>query len=351
MAPKPRYLRRTLTFAAALGLAATVALTGCRGDPPLPPDPEMPTPPTACDEVPLTLARIEADSTLDKPGWVQVCTACPVAEADVSIGDGAGAPLPTQTMWSPLRECIVGLPTDPLPARPSAPVSVDLVSADGRVAEYDFDLPLPAGRGQNPVEFGPSTWHLPLPDDAFRLLGGLDVLPAPPRGVLIALGPADAQNQRTVTIAPVQGDGPAQDRCTVTSSWEIPASLLSRQVATAVSTGDVLPGRVVAERGAFQARLTESGDALLDVTLMALVSLPLSESAYGMPPDAACAFLADDLGFDPCVPCGSPTDGLAGLPACIPLLIEGARAERVDSPLLSIDSVPPDCRQPTPLGG
>ncbi len=337
------------TLASVVWLIALLA-GGCRPDPSLPPDPEDPTPALGCDQIPLTLTRVEADSELDRPSWLQVCSACPIAEGTIAVEDGAGATVRTEVVWSPGRECIVALPFEPLPARPAVPVRASVVDPEGRTGAYDFDLPLPTGRGADPVDLGTATWHLPLPSEAWRLLDGADVLPDAPRGLLLSLGVADGDAARVVSVGVARGDSQLQDTCQATTSFSTPATLLSRQVATPLVFGDELPGGIVLERGALQARLTDDGSALLDVTLLALVSLPDSEGAIGMTPAEYCAARTGELGVDPCVPCGPPSDGLAGLPACVPLLIEGARAERVDRPLLALDplSIRPDCRQAPP---
>lgn len=345
--PERSEARRTFWFRLLpLGLAALPGALGCRPEPSQPPDPDEPTPALACDEIPVTLARVEPDSSLDTPSWVEVCTSCPVAEATVVVEDGTGRGLHVEAAWTPLRECVVGLPTEPLPARPSTPASVQLVDPLGRVAVWDFDMPLAEGRGADPVDLDGATWLLPLPDDAYRLLGGPELLPGAPGALLLSLGIADAEARRPLTLASARGDG-LQDTCEATATLSTPATLLSRQVALPLVSGDELPGGLVAERGALQARLTEDGSALLDVTLLAVVSLPLSEGVLGLPPDEACAAWEASFGFDPCIPCGPPSEGVAGLPACFPLLIEGARAERVPDSLLAIDaeSIAPDCRQ------
>ncbi|MCO4772976.1 MAG: hypothetical protein KDA24_23285 [Deltaproteobacteria bacterium] len=295
----------------------------------------------------MTLSRVEADSALVEPPWIQVCSPCPVAEARVEVEDGAGTLLDVEAMWSPLRECVLGLASDPLPARPSVPATVALLDPVGRVASWDFDLALPEGRGSDPVDLNGATWHLPLPEEAFRLLGGADVLPGLDGGLLLSLGSADIEGKRPLTVAGSRGTSPVQDTCAATGQWSAPATLLSRQVGARLFPGDLLPGGLVAERGALQARLSEEGDALLDVSLLALVSLSLSEEALGGAPDVICATATAELGFDPCVPCGPPSDGVSGLPACIPILMEGARAERLEAPLVSVDpdSISPDCRQ------
>lgn len=351
MPAKPRAAGRLQPWRILVAVIGLLGSSGCRLDPPLPPDPEAPTPATACDDVPLTLVRVEADSTLEFPSWVEVCTACPLAEGSIQVGDGSGTLLSSETVWSPARECVVGMASDPLPPRPSAPVLVQMTEPGGRQGDYSFDLALASGRGSNPIVFGSSTWHVPLPEDAHRLLGGSGLLPGAPDGVLISLSDADVDGRRAVTLGASRGASPVQDTCLPTQSWATPASLLSRQIATPLVSGDALPGGLFASRGAFQARLTEDADALLDVTLLALLSLSSSEDLLGLSPAEACASLTEELGFDPCVPCGPPSDGVSGLPACVPLLIEVARAERVDDALLLIDAdaIPADCRQtPTP---
>ena len=351
MPAKPRAAGRLQTWRILLGVVGLLGVLGCRPAPPLPPDPEAPTPATACDDVPLTLVRVDADSTLDSPPWVEICTACPIADGSIQVGDGSEGFLETESMWSPARECLIGMASEPLPARPSTSVEVRITEPSGRQGDYGFDLPLSGGRGADPVVFGSSTWHVPLNEDAYRLLGGSGLLPGAPDGMLMSLGDADSDGRRVITFGASRGASAVQDTCVPTQSWATPATLLSRQVAAPLVSGDVLPGGLLAARGAFQARLTEEADALLDVSFLALLSLSLSEDLLDLNPAQACAYLAENLGFDPCVPCGPPSEGVSGLPACVPLVIEVARAERVDDVMLPIDaeSIPPDCRQnPTP---
>ncbi len=149
-----------------------------------------------------------------------------------------------------------------------------------------------------------------------------------------------------MTLGAARGSSEVQDTCEPTVDLGL-ATLLSRQVSVPLSSGDELFGGLIVDRGALQARLAEDGSALFDVTLLAVVSLTLSEAAFGAAPDVVCSSLTAELGFSPCVPCGDPALGVEGLPACIPLLIEVPVAPRSDSPLIPVDaaSIDPGCRQ------
>jgi len=342
--PSGKRRRRLVLPVSALLLG--VAAVGCRPEPPGPPDPDEPTPALECNQVPLTLTRVAADSLLDAPPWSQVCTACPLASGDVGFGDGAGGLLDTLSVWSPERECVVSIPTEPLPARPSVPRDIELVDDLGRTALFTDDVDVADGRGADPVDLGTATWSLPLTDDGWRLLGGSRVLADPPAGLLLSLGPADAQAQRPATLGAARGSSPVQDTCEPTVDLGL-ATLLSRQVTVPLSAGDAIFDGLIVDRGALQARLADDASALFDVTLLAVVSLTQSEPALGAAPDVLCAELEADLGFSPCVPCGDPSLGVEGLPACLPLVIEVPVATRTDSPLIPVDAaaIDPGCRQ------
>lgn len=337
-----------LLSAISLVAAATFAV-GCRPDPPLPPDPEEPTPTTACADHPgLSLTRVTADTALAEPPWMQLCSQCPVAEIDLELGDGAGGALPLESAWTAGRECVVSMPTSPLPARPSVPGVVTLRDADN-VGTFGFDLPIAPERGPDPVDLGTSTWVLPLQDDTDRILGGTRLMEDPPEALAVHLSAADGEGRRVLTLGAARDGGTRQDLCEPTGSWELPASVLLRQVAAPIRPDDLLPGGLLARRGAFQARLTEAADALEDVTLLALADLAASEPLLGTPPSESCAAWTDRLGFDPCVPCGPPSDGVAGLPACAPVVLEWIRAERADWSLVPVDAdqIPIGCRFPS----
>lgn len=338
-------LRAAPRSALALLLAASAA--ACRPDPPLPPDPDEPTPAATCAEAPLTLSRTEADSALEAPPWLQVCTACPAESIGFELEDGSGSSLPLASGWTPNRDCAVALADEPLPARPDIPARVEVSDDAGREGALDFDLPLADGRGPDPVDLGVATWVVPLDAGTLRLPGSTVLLGDPPPAVLVSLGPADSEARREVTFAPTRGDGVTQDLCVPTATLAEPARLLSRQVATPLVGDDPLPGGLLAERGALQARLTEDADALEDLVLLAVVDLVASEAATGLSPQEACSTWNDALGFDPCIPCGPPSEGLSGLPACATVVIETARAEAAPAPIVPLtpETIPPNCRR------
>ncbi len=331
-----------------LSAGATLVL-GCRPDPPLPPDPEEPTPASSCDDHPaLSLTRVAADSLVAEPTWLQVCSQCPVAEITFQLGDGAGGSLELESFWTPARECAVSLATSPLPARPSVPGVVTLRDAENS-GTFDFELPISPDRSSDPLDLGTATWVLPLDEDTSRIVGGAGLFEEPLEALAVHLAPADAEGRRVLTLGAAEDDGGAQDVCVPTASLEVSASTLLRQFAAPISQDDLLLGQVLARRGVLQARLTETGDALEDVALLALADLAASELLLGLSPSEACDAWAADLGVDPCVPCGPPSDGVAGLPACIPLVLEWARAERAAWPLVPVapEDIPLDCRLPS----
>ncbi len=334
----------------AIPLVATALLAlACRPDPPLPPDPEEPTPESTCADHPaLSLTRITADSSIIEPPWVQVCAQCPVAEIDVGLGDGAGGSLDVESLWTPDRACVVSMPTSPLPARPSVPAVVTVRDSDN-TGTFEFDLPISGDRGPDPVDLGTATYVLPLDEDTSRILGGPALFESPPEALALHLGAADAEGRRVLTLGAARDGGARQDLCVPTASWTAPASLLQRQVAAPIGQDDLLPFGLLARRGALQGRLTPGGDALEDVTLLSLADVGASEVLLGAPPAEACATWADRVGFDPCVPCGPPSDGVAGLPGCVPFVFEWVRAERAEWALASVDpdDIPLGCRFPS----
>jgi len=331
---------------AALLVASAALVLGCRPDPPLPPDPDEPTPASSCDDHPaLSLTRVEADSIGDDPSWFQVCAQCPVAEVTWTVGDGAGGVLPVESIWTPGRQCAVAAPVTPSAAVPSLPVSVTVRDGE-REGTFAFDHELSGDRGQDPVDLGSATWVLPIDAATTRVRGGLDLIEDPPFALALHLSAADAQGDRVLTLGGARDDGARQDLCVPTTELAVPASLLLRQVAAPISAEDTLPGGLLARRGALQARLSETGDALQDVVLVALADLAASESILGAPPAEVCAAWTDADGTSPCVPCGSPSEGIAGLPACVPFVLEWSLGERADWSLQPVDPehIPIGCR-------
>ena len=326
--------------------ASLVLVIACRPDPPLPPDPEEPTPQTTCDDHPaLSLTSIAADSLVDEPAWLQICAQCPVAEVTFAVGDGAGAALDVEALWAPGRRCAVAVPTSPLPARPSVPVTVTVRDQD-RVGSFDFDHAVSAARGPDPLDLGTATWVLPVDADTSRLVFGVELLDDPPTALAVHLGPADTAGDRVLTLGEARDGGARQDLCVPTGSWDMPATTSLRQLAAPLSQDDLLPGGLLARRGALQGRLSESGDALEDVVLLALADLAASEPVLEAAPSEVCAAWTDADGSSPCVPCGPPSDGVAGLPACVPFVLEWSRAERADWALIRVDrdDIPIGCR-------
>lgn len=339
---------RALVRAFVLAAPCMFALS-CRPEPPLPPDPDEPTPASSCDDHPaLSLTTIAADSLVEEPAWMQVCTQCPVAEVVFDVGDGAGGVLDTEVVWGPDRTCTYAAPTAPIPARPSVPVSVS-VRSEERVGTFEFDHPIPSDRSQDPVDLGTATWVLPVDDDTSRLLHGLELLDDPPTALALHLSSADANGDRVLTLGEARDDGARQDLCVGTTSWSVPASLLLRQVAAPLSQDDGLFGGLSARRGVLQGRLTEDADAIEDLVLLALVDLAASEPVLEAPPAAVCDAWSADLPTSPCVPCGPPSDGIAGLPACVPFVLEWSRAERANWTLTPVDpdNIPLGCRFPS----
>ncbi len=340
-------------------LVFIVALSACRPDPTLPPDPDEPTPALPCADAPtLSITRLDAPSLLVPAPWFFACTACPLGAAELSFSQGE-VEVERDLAWAEGGSCIVATPSGPPPALPALEGHLEVWDGSGS-GEHDFSFPLGVGRGPDPegggtYRLGVLPPSLPLAVEALGDVdGGLDnsLIPfaaaAPDfanwRDLLIDVSPPDLLGERRILLAAAGEDG-AQDPCRATVQWSDPASTDQRALAAPLRSGDRTPGATVYARGTLHGTFSADGTSLDDVALIALVDLSLVEASSGVAPDLLCAALADRFGQPLCVPCEEPTVGLSGVPSCLMTVWEWASAPRLDSSLIPVasDALPPEC--------
>ncbi len=333
-----------------LVLAGLLACCGCTVDPPLPPDPDRPVPEVDCSDTgaPLSLSSTQADSSLESPPWIEVCTLCPSTSIELRPG-GLESDLPLASAWASDRACAVAVAEEPLPDREHLEVEAT-IHAGERSGETEFEVDLPAGRGSNPVDLGTSTWTLAFEPEDLRhpqLASYEPFTPEPWPAVLLHLGEPLPDGRREVTVGLTEPGSQQQDLCVPTQTWQSPVTLDRRQLGGALEAGDVLPTPVGGplRRGAWQARMSSSGSALSSIAFLALLDLNQLEQEIGMSPDALCESLEETSDVSPCVPCGEPSEGIDGLPTCITMLWELPLAAAAPDALVpvSTDSLPPEC--------
>jgi hypothetical protein len=340
-------MRRLPPLIVALSLLATGA---CRPDPPQPPDPDEPQVEVTCDseQSPLTLDRLQADSRLDTPPWLEVCALCPPSAIELTAAvDGEDVPL--EVAWAQELSCAVATSPEPLPDGDLLDLHVLLVDGE-RSGEADLEVPLGADRSSNPIDLGTATWRIDFEFDDLRepwFAWETIEFFEDPVDMLLSLGEPDADGARPVTVAPTVADGGAQDPCHPTSTWLAPAWMDRRQIGGALSAGDELfsiSGGPV-RRGAWQASVTEGGELLLDGAFLALIDVSRLEEQSDLSPAVICDFYAALTGGQACVPCDDPAEGTAGLPLCVPMLWEFAQASLEPIALESIapDELPQEC--------
>jgi hypothetical protein len=327
-----------------VGLA--LGTIGCPTDDPVPPDPNELVPPVSCDDdgAPISLTRIDADSRLGSPGWLQVCTLCPSTAIELTAG------VPLLAAWTGGFGCAVAFPMEAPPPGDELTVDVVVRSAQ-RTGAVSIDVPLPGGRGENPETLGTATWLIDLGNpEAQRIpVGPFDVVaPAEPLpGLLLHLGDPDEDGGRTVTLGITEPGEVTQDLCATTVQWSLPATLDQRHLTALLAPGDRLPrplgGPVLA--GVLQARISSSGSALTSGSILTQLDLAAWEGEVGLPPNELCDLLAELRGSEVCVPCTDPADGTAGLPTCITNVQEFDLAPSSTQPLLPViaGELPPDC--------
>ena len=333
---------------AVLAVAAMVA-GACTPDPPEPPDPAEVTPTVTCaDGGPISLTRTTADTALPIAPWVQMCTLCPASLLAVELGDPDGDLLPSVTGWARGTQCAVSMPTVPIP-------EAGRLAAAYRVAEGEVSggvtLEVVAGgaRGENPPNLDGATFALewdvargrhPLQGDP-RFID-----PAPGPSLLVALGPADGEGSRRLTVGLTDATGDAQDLCVPTQEVGT-ATVSSRQIGGVLDAGaEILqPTPIPILRGAFQGRLDEAGAALFDITILGVVDPAPLEPLFGIPAEFCARMITND-GENPCGPCTDPSEGIGDEPPfCFTAVWEWAAAARADQPLQSVDAdaLPPEC--------
>ena len=85
----------------AMSSVATLLLVGCSDEPVPVPVPGDPPEDFECGEdAHVSFDRVEPDSALADPGWLEICSVCPTASMDFWLGDRNGGSVPLEQSWA-----------------------------------------------------------------------------------------------------------------------------------------------------------------------------------------------------------------------------------------------------------
>jgi len=328
-------------------------LCACRPEPFPLPDPDEVLPPTSCDgDLVLGLSRTSAQSSLYLPPWIQVCTLCPADSVALTLVDEDATLIETQSYWAEAGHCAVAMATDARPSQSELSVRVQLRSGE-RFASWSFAAPATPA---------PTSTPLNLASGTYLAEGGLGSLRLPAQGaevdpallemavpdLLISILPPDKYGERALHIG--QAEDGVQDLCVPTSGLSEAGVATSGEVWGSLAAGAALPSPFAAPvaRGTLRARLSEDGSSLENVVVIATIDLRSDEALSGLSPEESCLGWEEQLGSDPCVPCGDPAAGSEEPAACITTVLEWASVPRIQVPLeaISSESMSPDCPSP-----
>jgi hypothetical protein len=331
---------------AAFAFVALTAASGCQPTPSEPIDPTEPTPLVSCEEGgPVTLTRTTADSSLQAPPWVEVCSLCPSDSFSVEL-TASDAPVDAIMSWARGTGCAVAMPTAPVPET-GVQVTYRVASGD-RSGVVTLDVGAARERGPNPEGLTDMTFDLDWAAARSRHPHQGDPRLADPEGgpsLLISVGAPDAEGNRPVIAGVSVANGPEQDLCIPTAAWGT-ARIDTRQLGGSIDPGATIlqPTPIPVLGGALQGRLNESGEGLFDVALLGIVDLSALQPVLGAVADV-CDTLIDLDMVSACGPCTSPADGAADQQQCITAVWEWAAVARTDQPLTPVaaNALPPDC--------
>jgi len=334
-------------------VALLAGLFACKPLPFPEPDPDEVLPPASCEEdVVLGLTRTRADSELSDPTWLQVCTLCPADQLRLSLVDESATLVPVVSGWADGGRCAVSMPTGPLLR--DLPLSVQVELLDGeRSAFWSFaaeaipaatDPPLDLGSGTYLASGGMSSLRLPYPNGETE--PELLELPAP--DLLVHISEPNKNGNRDVRLGEAE-DG-IQDLCVPTQQLQDAGLSFAGDVWGSLGEGSSFPTPLggLLRRGAITAQLSDDGSSLVGLSVLAVIDLAAMTPQTGLSALEACAQWQEQLGSDPCVPCGDPAVGAEGSADCITTVSEWPIALRTEASLqpVSIEALSSDCAPP-----
>jgi hypothetical protein len=310
-------------------------------------------PPAACDDdLVLGITRTSPQSSLEQPPWIQVCTLCPVDSIVLTLVDEAATLIATQSYWADSGHCAVAMAREARPAQSELSVRVQLRSGE-RFASWSFAAAASPAPSSPPLDLGSGTYlaqgglgSLRLPSLGAEVDPALLEIAVP--DLLISILPPTKDGGRAVHIG--QAEDGIQDLCVPTARLDAAGVAESGEVWGTLAAGARLPSPFAGPvaRGTVHAQLSDDGSYLEDVVVLATIDLLSAEPLTGLTPEESCLGWEEQLGSDPCVPCGDPADGAEEPAACIATVLEWASAPRIQVPLeaISPEAVSPDCPSP-----
>jgi len=208
-------------------------------------------------------------------------------------------------------------------------------------------------RATSPLDLVTGTWlasggvnSMRLPGRALKGDPALEEIELPE--VLLELSSMGKNGARSLSIGAAE-DG-VQDLCRLTTRIDGASLSGSGHLSATLGQGSRFPtvlGDVV-KRGALLAQLSEDGDGLSEVAVLAVLDVEAIATESGGSTEETCAQWQEQLGSNPCVPCGDPAEATTALSQCITTVLEWSDVTRSPAALqtVSTESIPPDC--PTP---
>jgi len=277
---------------------------------------------------------------------------CPSDSIDLRIVDENSTTAPLVTAWADQGNCAVAMPLEPL--SPENNWTLEASVTDGeRIGTFRAEVEPSEGSGPPPLDLGSGTWlasagaaNMPIPINSAEIDPSLPQLELPE--FLIGLSDAGKNGERSLSIATVT-DG-AQDPCFLTTELDDASLSDDGQLSAVFNEGSVLPTALgsVLKRGAIRAQLADDSASLSEVVILAVLQVEAMATESGGTVEETCAQWQEQLGSNPCVPCGDPVDSIDGPSHCITTVLEWSDVTQAQVPLqpISIDSISPDC--PTP---
>jgi len=166
--------------------------------------------------------------------------------------------------------------------------------------------------------------------------------------VLLEISPTGKNGARSLSIAAAQ-DG-VQDLCRETTTLSAASLSEAGHLSAALNEGDRFPTLLgdLVKRGALLAQLSEDANSLSELVVLAVLDVEAIATGSGGSVEDTCTQWQEQLGSNPCVPCGDPAEATTALSHCITTVLEWTEVTRSPVPLqpVSAQSLPSDC--PTP---
>ncbi len=166
--------------------------------------------------------------------------------------------------------------------------------------------------------------------------------------VLLELSSVGKNGERSLSIGAAE-DG-VQDLCRLTTRLDGASLGEQGHLSATLDDGNRFPtilGDVV-KRGALLAQLSKDADGWSEVVVFAVLDVETIATESGGSAEDTCTQWQEQLGSNPCVPCGDPAETTTAPSHCITTVLEWSDVTRSPVPLqtVSTESISPDC--PTP---